>query len=273
MVPGFHSIALEEHDLATAGAMLRQIGYAAIAVRLSLSRLDPLADTEVRQVQLAMAANGCRQLQLVVDADGPYLIDPWEAEPTSLLEATPACQRRQEYLAAAVEMVAELGGGLVTFSTGPLPSDLDTQVALDRLAVIVLELGELAERVGVRLGLRPRQGHFIDSIGRFERLLRWTNESPLVQLAADVGTMVAGGEMPIVDLLARVGDRLACVYLADARTVVGGEPLIGQGSVSAARVAAGLREVDFAGAVIVEPAASGISPQQVSEYHRAIFSR
>ena len=270
MISGYHTTALTEHDLATAGALLRQLGFGTMAVRLSLSRLDPLADGDVLRQQLTILATGLRDLRLVVDADGPYLIDPWDPQVPALMDQEDeAGRRRLDYLLSTIDMVEQLGGGLVTFAVGRQPAEMETERALDALTEALLELGDRAESQGVLLGVRPRQGHFVDSVGRFERLVRWAGESPVVQLAADVGSMVTGGEMPVVDLLGRVGDRLAGVYLSEAR-LVGGEPLIGSGSVSATRVVAGLRAERFAGPVIVEPAvASG--PEEAGRFYKAVF--
>lgn len=274
MLAGLHTAALHEHDLATAAAVVRRCGCAALAMRLSLARLDPLAGAQLRSGQLELAATGRRGLRLVVDADGPYLLDPWRGEVGALLDRGEEGQRRSEYLAAAVQMVAELGGGAVTFSVGPLPPSMAVDAALERLAAAVLEIAERGRVAGVDVAVRPRLGHFVDSIGRFERLVQWADGSPLVRLAADVGSMVAGGEMPVVDLLGRVGERLAVVYLSDVRLPTAGEPLIGQGSVSAARVAAGLRQQRFAGPVIVEPAEGAqVTPGELGEVYAAVFGR
>ena len=70
MVPGYHTAALAEHDLATAGSMLRRIGFQALGVRLSLARLDPLADQAIRTLQVSVLESGLRGMRLVLDADG-----------------------------------------------------------------------------------------------------------------------------------------------------------------------------------------------------------
>lgn len=318
MKPGYHTSALSEHDLGTACALLRQLGFRSQAVRLSLSRLDPLAEPEVRQLQLAPLVDACRESMLVIDADGPYLIDPWSAAPIGLSGCGPEQERRIEYLIATIEMAAEIGSPLVTFSVGPDSVDGvaagvegesgegRVQRSLDRLADVVLQLVDRAETCGVRLAIRPRCGHFVDSLGRFERLVQWMGGNPLVQLAADVGAMVVGGEMPVADLLGRVQQRLACVYfselhLADQQAIsrryalgattrvleVEGEgeaaefeaAWIGPGHVSALRVAQGLESLGYHGPVVLEPIDSGGNDPGLARllyewvFHRVIFTK
>lgn len=282
MIPGYHTSALVEHDLATAGSVLRRIGFGAVAVRLNLARLDPLADQATRVWQVAVLESGIRGLDLVLDADGPFLVDPWRAEPPDLVDRTAESERQREYLFAAVELAAELGGGLITFSSGRMSSELGLQGSLDRLAELVERLATAASNHNVRVAMRPRTGHLVDTIGGYERLLEWVGRGSGLQLAADIGVMVAGGEMPIVDLLGRLGDRLGCVYLSDLRIAEGGgEPSLGSGHVSVRRVVSGLAseffgagsdDLGFGGPVVLEPKlGQGLDPIGAAALFEQVF--
>jgi hypothetical protein len=261
MLAGFHTNAFTEHDLATVGALLRQFGCGAVAVSLSLARLDPMAEESVRTMQVGLLATGARQMQIVLDADGPFLIDPWNPDPPGLIDrgdsdsARVEVTRREEYLRSTIDLAGEIGGKLVSFSVGRQPAGDDIQSAMDRLSAIIDRLSARARQAGVKIAIRPRFGHLVDSVGRFERLMEWLGNDGTVVCAADVGVMVAGGEMPVVDLLGRLGDRLGCVYLSDVRPCEQrtADALIGQGQVSAARVVSGLASRDYAGPIILEP--------------------
>lgn len=287
MIAGFHTTALNEHDWGTAGALLGQIGYAAIGVRLSRARLDPLAEASQREAQIellsksvqnaAVGAGAGGDAEWIIDADGRYLIDPWSACIGDLMVEGPQRERRLGCLKGAIEIAARIGGRLVTFASGSIPASMDTQRGLDRLTEAVLEISPLAERVGVTLAIRPRPDHFVDSVGRFERLIEWLAGRADLQLAADVGTMVAGGEMPIVDLLVR-SRRLACVYLSDVRWIAGGnsaaDALIGSSQVAADRVVDGLVEHGFRGPMLVEPShADNVDPTMAAAFYERIFGR
>jgi L-ribulose-5-phosphate 3-epimerase UlaE len=150
---------------------------------------------------------------------------------------------------------------------------------MDLLADRILQISEMAEAVGVTLAIRPRVGCFVDSISRFERLTQWIGGSPLVRLAADVSTMVAVGEMPVVDGLQRIADMVACVYFSDIR--LGEESLdsaegawIGGGHVSAVRIVRGLKELRFTGPVILEPSELGRwTPENARKLGEIVFDR
>lgn len=282
MIPGYHTSAFVEHDLATAGSVLRRIGFGAVAIRLSLGRLDPLADHSTRVWQVGMLQSGIRGLDFVLDADGAFLVDPWLMEPPSLVERSAESDRQLEYLISAIELAGELGGGQVTFASGRMSQELGLQGSLDRLAEVVQRVTASASKHGVRVSIRPRTGHLVDTIGGYERLLEWVGSGCSLKLAADVGVMVVGGEMPILDLLGRVGDRLGCVYLSDMKITEGsGEPMLGSGHVSVRRVVAGLAGLkgltgsgisSFDGPVLLEPVVGqGMDPGAAATLFEQVF--
>lgn len=272
MIPGFHANSMIEHDLATAGSVLRRIGFGAIAVRTSLAKLDPLADESTRNWQIELLASGARDLSLIIDADGRFLVDPWVEVPPCLADRSSESDRHAEYIAASIDLVGEMGGGLVSFSTGRKGEELDLQSSLDRLAEVVRRLSEVAQASGISIAIRPRAGHLVDSVGSFERLLKWV-DAENVKFAADISVMVAGGEMPILDLLNRLGSRLGCVYLSDLKAVVGHlEPVLGSGHVSVGRVVTGLQSGGFAGPIILEPSVGeGLCPQSAETFFQQVF--
>ena len=278
MVPGYHTAALAEHDLATAGSMLRRIGFQALGVRLSLARLDPLADQAIRTLQVSVLESGLRGMRLVLDADGPFLVDPWRADYVGIVEGTAESERLGEYVIAAIELAGEIsgerGGGVVTFSVGRPPEGIGIQESLDRLASVVSRVVQAATSAGVDVALRPRTGHLVDSVAGYERLLEWIGSGSRLRFAADVGVMVAGGEMPILDMLDRLRGRLACVYLSDLRPSdqISKEPLIGNGSVSVRRVVEGVVAAAFAVPVVLEPVgAHSHEPKLVEELFEQVF--
>ena len=275
MIAGFHTTALGEHDLATAATVLRQIGFGAIAVRLSRARLDPFAGRDDLATQIEWLRRAVEDMEVVIDADGPFVMDPWSAEVGDLMEDGAGRERRIACLLGAIDIAARSGGRLVTFATGALSRSIDVQTGMDRLAEAILRLAVAAEPAGVKLAIRPRLDHFVDSVGRFERLVEWIGDRAELRLAADVGTMVAGGEMPVVDLLVR-SPRVACVYLSETRLCRSGrsgtEALIGGGHVAAERVVAGLAESGFRGPILVEPARSeAVDPHAAAALYQQIF--
>jgi sugar phosphate isomerase/epimerase len=273
MLPGFHTVSLSEHDLATAGAVLRAVGFRVMGVRLSLSRLDPLAEPDLRTQQLSLLQVGRQGMGLVLDADGPYMVDPWERRPPGVLGEGAEHARRIEYLTAGLDVLGEMGGGWFVFSVGSLPDGWETQTGLDRLSELIAVLCRQARENEIKICLRPRLGDFIDSVGRFERLQEWLGERCELFLAADIKTMMNGGEMPVCDVLVRLGTRLGCVLVPDVLLGrEGGEVMVEGGSVSASRVVAGLSECGFAGPVVIEAAPQEfVGPWEVREIFTQVF--
>ena len=110
---------------------------------------------------------------------------------------------------------------------------------------------ELAGGHDVRLALRPRSGDAIATVAHFERLAQWLADADNLFLAADIGEMLIGHELPLADRLARNLDVLACVYLCDRRAGVVGDQRIGHGDVALGRILRSLDEHGFDGPAIV----------------------
>ena len=127
---------------------------------------------------------------------------------------------------------------------------MDEQI-LERLAAQLHGLIDQARRRGVRLALRPRGGDAIATVAQFERLAQWLPEAEDLYVAADIGEMLAGGELPLGDRLARNLDVLACVYLCDRRSGHVGDQRIGHGEVALPRILRSLQENGFQGPAIV----------------------
>ena len=257
MLPGYHIVGLLEHDSATALRQLASIGYQAAAVRLHRclfdadrpgqfrSDLDPLAQGR------AWAESG--DLTLVIDADGRFLVDPWDAEGPCLM-AIDAQQRRrrQQIIERAIELAAAAGAALVTFSCGQATAaDGHAEQLLETLADAVAELLDYAQQRQVRLAVRPALGGCVATVAHFERLLQWLPAAQSLMLAADVASMVRQGELPVLDFLDRQAGRLGCVYLSDLRAGEPGDQRIGRGEVAVRRIAEGLGQRGYGGPVIV----------------------
>ena len=70
-------------------------------------------------------------------------------------------------------------------------------------------------------------------------------------LAADIGEMLRGHELPLADRLERNQDALSCVYLCDRRTGQTKDQPIGTGDVAHDRLIARLIGINFEGPAII----------------------
>ncbi len=254
MIPGYHTAGLLLHDLGVAIHELAHLGYRCVAVRPHGGNLNPrAADFGQQVVRLADAVAG-HQVTLVLDIDGPFLHDPLRRRGPSLVAADQdECDAARKWIEEWIALAGELGSDLITFSTGMADQsgfELDEQI-LDRLAGQLNGLIDRASDRQIRLALRPRSGDAIATVAHFERLAQWLAAAEELSLAADIGEMLAGGELPVSDRLARNLDALACVYLCDRRAGHAGDQRIGHGEVALGRILRSLDEHGFQGPAVV----------------------
>ncbi len=251
---GFHTAGLLLHDEPTAVEELAKLGYRAVALRPRRGQLDP-AGPEVAsligRLQEVIARLGVR---VVLDADGRFMHNPRRPAGPSLVALSQSeADAARDWVCRMMDLGEQLGAELVTFATGAPPSPLslatDEQI-LERLAT---QLDSLlaAARGRMSLAIRPSHGEVIATVAQFERLLQWIQEPSELRLAADIGEMLAGGELPLADRLARNAAALECVYLCDRRSGAAGDRRFGQGDVALGRVVQSLSSLGFAGPIIL----------------------
>lgn len=242
------------HDEQTAIEELSRIGYSVVTLRPRRGHLDPDSrhlDDWIARVRGAAERCG---VSLVLDADGRFMHDPRVARGPSLAAANRGeAEAAVRWLERIVDVADRLGATVVTFATGEAPSPLtltSDEQTLERLATRIRLLAAVAEG-RTRLAIRPAAGQTIATVAQYERLLQWLDADPVPGLAADIGEMLAGGELPIADRLARNPRALACVYLCDRGGGVPGDRRFGSGEVAIGRVARSLQSLGFEGPVIL----------------------
>ncbi len=252
MIPGFHVGGLLLHDQADAIIEVARIGYRCVAIKPRRCMLDP-ADQRFSQ-QLLRTADAARRadVQVVIDTDALFMPQASVQRGPSLaaLSDSESSQARQ-WIETWIDVAAEIGSPLITFSSGKSDVASDTaEDLLERIAQQLTQLAQQASRKNVHLALRPRSSDAISTVAQFERLGQWLEEPGQIQLAADIGEMLLGHEIPLSDRLIRNLDVLACVYLSDHTAGVVGDQRIGHGDVAVSRILASLAGQPFAGPVI-----------------------
>jgi sugar phosphate isomerase/epimerase len=254
MIPGYHTAGLLLHDVCVAIDELAHIGYGCVAIRPHGGILNPRLPGFSQQVLRIADAISKADVRSVLDIDAPYLHDPQAfAGPSLVADDDAECDASLRWVEQWVEVAGELGTKLVTFGSGaPGGSgfEKDEQV-LERLAAHLDRLTRYADDRRVRLAIRPRHGHAIATVAQFERLGQWLDDADNLFLAADVGEMLIGGELPLVDRLARNRDMLACVYLCDRRAGHAGDQRIGHGDVALGRILRSLALQEYQGSAII----------------------
>lgn len=253
MLPGFHTAGLLQHDLFVAIEELAVLGYRAVAVRPQHGRLSQ-ADPWFSQQLLRLADVTSRHdLQLILDLDTQFLQTAWKSRGPALSSVeTNEARTARNWLETWLGLAAESKANLVTFASGESGqhSAADTESTLTRLALELDYLVNVAMDLGVPLALRPRYGDLVSTVAQWERLQHWLKTEEL-GLAADIGEMLLGHEVPLAARLERHHDDLACIYLCDRRTGQQEDQPIGTGDVAHERLIAALAGINFTGPAIV----------------------
>ena len=253
MIAGYHTAGLLQHDVCDAVGELAHLGYGCVAIRPHPATFNPKAPGFGERLLRLRDAVTRAHVQSVLDLDAPFMHDPMASRGPSLAAADPAqCDSARQWIEQWVEIAVELGANLVTFSSGigdRSGFDSDEQT-LEQLAITLNTLLSQSAGKPVRLALRPRSGDAIATVAQFERLGQWLAEPENLSLAADIGEMLIGGELPLSDRMARNLDALACVYLCDRRAGIASDQRIGHGDVALGRILRSLGEHGFPGPVI-----------------------
>jgi sugar phosphate isomerase/epimerase len=254
MISGYHTAGLLLHDICVAVDELAHIGYGCVAIRPHGGTFNPRSPGFSQQILRLADAISRAEIKSVLDIDAPFLHDPLAAVGPSLVAADDdECDAARRWIEQWVDVAIELGSDLITFCSGIADQsgfEKDEQ-NLERLAGQLNRLTEQTIDRNVRLAVRPKHGNAIATVAQFERLGQWLADPANLFLAADVGEMLMGHELPVVDRLARNHDVLACVYLCDRRAGQVGDQQIGHGDVALGRILHSLALQEYQGAAIV----------------------
>ena len=253
MLPGYHTAGLLQHDIVVALETLASIGYRSVAIRPRSGMLAPAEDGFGQQLLRVADAISRTKLRLVLDLNGHFCDDPWSLRGPSLAASERSeVEQARRSTEAWLKFAGELNSSLITLSSGPTSNhELEPdESVLERLASQLDPLVTRAAEAGVRIALRPQHDDAISTVAKFERLQQWL-ETDELQLAADIGEMLLGHELPLADRLARNVDTLACVYLCDRKAGQPRDLPIGQGDVAHRRILEGLVKQRFRGPVVV----------------------
>lgn len=253
MLPGFHTASLLQHDLFGSIEELAALGYRAVAVRPQhgrLSRSDPWFGQQLLRLADVIARH---ELQLIIDLDTNFLHTAWKRRGPALSSCeTQEARTARDWIETWLEIAAEAKASVVTFASGENAQNTATatEASLTKLASELDYLVHVASDIGISLALRPRYGDLVATVAQWERLQHWLKTEGL-GLAADIGEMLQGHEIPLAARLERHQDDLTCIYLCDRRAGQQEDQPIGSGDVAHERLLSALSKYDFPGPAIV----------------------
>ena len=137
---GFHLAGLPHHEPAVIAGPLYAMGYRTVAIRCSAAWMSQ----DEQAVARLLATLNCFQsqgLELVLDADGLFVSNPWDASSPQLAKASenPA---REMMLLRLTDLAATAGCQLLTFSVGQGDPDEDIESVLKRIGESIFRLAE-----------------------------------------------------------------------------------------------------------------------------------
>lgn len=277
MLLGYNTNGLAHHRLTDALRLLDEIGYESVAITVDHHAMDPFAESLAEQVdrirnQLRASGQKC-----VVETGARYLLDPYvKHEPTLMTEDDVLRGRRIEFLQRCIDISAALDAECVSLWSGVMRQPLSDEAALERLAGGLRQLLDYATERGVVLAFEPEPGMFVDTMSRFDRLLKWV-DAPNFQLTIDIGHLYCQGEVPIVDYLARWADRIANIHIEDMRAGVHEHLMFGEGEMDFPPILDGLAAIGYEGPIHVELSRhSHVGPaaaRQAFEFLRPLVDR
>ena len=252
MLLGYNTNGLAHHDPFDALELLAEIGYRSVALTLDHGPLNPFAPDWQQNLRKLKDTLKKLRFRNVVETGARYLLDPRQKhEPTLVSARAEDRQRRIDFLIRAIDAAEYLESDCVSLWSGIRRDDAPDEAVLERLADSLRIVLRHATAQNVVLAFEPEPGMFIDTMGRFQRLLEWV-DSPHLQLTIDVGHLYCQGEVPIADYLRRFGAKIANVHLEDMRAGVHEHLMFGEGEMEFPPIIQALAATGYRGGLHVE---------------------
>jgi L-ribulose-5-phosphate 3-epimerase len=276
MLLGYNTNGFAHHDPFEALEVLAEIGYRSVALTIDHGVLNPYDGG------LADRCRGMRRLldryemRSAIETGARFLLDPrMKHEPTLMSADAAERSRRIRFLQYAIDIAAELASDCVSLWSGVLwEPNLSDDAAFARLCNGLEPVIDYADRRKVQLGFEPEPGMFIDSMAKYEELLKRI-DAPCFQLTLDIGHLHCLGETPITDYIRRSAPRLVNVHIEDMRAGVHEHLMFGDGEIDFPPVMQALGEISYTGGVHIELSRhSHTAPeaaQQAYEYLRSLI--
>ena len=257
MLLGYNTNGFAHHDPEQAMEVLAAIGYQAIGLTIDHGVLNPRASKLGDQAGRLRRVAKKLGLEIVIETGARYLLDPWiKHEPTLVSPEASRREARSAFYMQAIEIAAELRASCVSIWSGVVHDGASRDEAFDRLVVGLEPVLVTAARTGVTIAFEPEPGMLIDMLASYRELKErlQTRGAPLelLRLTIDIGHLHCQGETPIADHLCAYADDLANVHIEDARTGVHEHLPFGEGEIDFSPVIAALKEIEYAGPVLVE---------------------
>jgi sugar phosphate isomerase/epimerase len=252
MFLGYNTNGMAHHRLFDAVELLAAIGYRGVAITIDHGVLEPTDEQCRHQLKSLRDLLARHRMRSVIETGARFLLDPRQKHEPTLVSADPSGRaRRVEFYKHAIRCAAELGSDCVSLWSGVLHDQASRDEAMTRLVDGLREVLDDAAGQGITVGFEPEPGMLIDSMARYEDLLKQL-DAPNFGLTLDIGHLHCQRETPIADYVRRFAPRLVNVHLDDMRAGVHEHLMFGQGEIDFPPVLRALAEVGYQGGLYVE---------------------
>lgn len=249
---GYNTNGMAHHELFDAVTLLAEIGYRSVAITIDHGALRPgekYVAQRLGRLQRLLDGLGMRS---VIETGARFLLDPRRKhEPTLVSPDRGGRIRRIDFYQHAIDCAAALNSDCVSLWSGVLHDRAGDEEAIARLVDGLGEVLQYAARQGVVIGFEPEPGMLIDSMSRYEELLRQV-DAPNLRLTLDVGHLHCQGEVPIPPVIDRWASPLVNVHLEDMREGVHEHLMFGEGEIDFPPILQALANVGYEGGIHIE---------------------
>ena len=255
---GYNTNGLAHHRLPDALHLLAEFGYEGVALTPDVGQLDPYR-LDPAEVADTRALAGELGLALAIETGARFLLDARRKHRPSLMDEDPIGRaRRIDLYRRCLDLAAELGAEVLSLWAGEAPDGSTVEGGgeprlLDRLAEGLVPVLDHARGSGVRVGLEPEPGMFVERPAGYLALVEHLGSAgDELGLTLDVGHLLVTGDTPVDEQVRALAPRLVHVHLDDIR---GGEHrhrMFGEGDLDLPATLAALVEVGFEGMAAVE---------------------
>jgi L-ribulose-5-phosphate 3-epimerase len=247
---GYGTNGFANHRLDDALRVIADLGYTSVALTLDHQHLDPFADDLSARVEHVAGLLSALGLRSVVETGARYLLDPWRKHHPTLV--SPDTEVRVDFLRRAIRIAAGLGSDCVSFWSGVKPSDVDDSTAHRLMLSGVTKVLEEADRRGIRIGLEPEPGMYVQHLSQALALRAELGDPEMFGITLDVGHCVAVEPVDAAECVRQAAGLLVNVQLDDMHLGVHEHLEFGEGELDLPATLAALEEVGYTGVAAVE---------------------
>lgn len=247
---GYGTNGFSNHRLDDALKIIADLGYTSVALTLDHHHLDPYSADLSKQVEHVSGLLSSLGLRSVVETGARYLLDPnRKHHPTLVSDDT---EIRVGFLHRAIRIAADLGSDCVSYWSGIKPSETADDVAHQRMLSGVSKVLEEADRRGVKIGLEPEPGMYVQHLGQALALRDELGQPEMFGITLDVGHCVAVEPVDAAECVRQAGALIVNVQLDDMMPGVHEHLEFGDGQLDLKATLAALAGIGYTGVAAVE---------------------